>query len=152
MDVIRAFCVLADVFETHVGQMLADLLAQPGPEVVRDAALLAFAVPLAAAAGGVHRLINRVDDVGDGDQRAFAGELVAAIQGAIEAETGVKTELSTTGGTSDGRFISRICPQVIEFGPVNATIHKIDEHVKVADIEPLKNIYRRTLEGLEALA
>jgi succinyl-diaminopimelate desuccinylase len=79
------------------------------------------------------------------------GELVAAIQGAIEAETGVKTELSTTGGTSDGRFISRICPQVIEFGPVNATIHKIDEHVTVADIEPLKNIYRRTLEGLEAL-
>ncbi|MFD0667472.1 succinyl-diaminopimelate desuccinylase [Ramlibacter sp. MAHUQ-53] len=79
------------------------------------------------------------------------GELVGAIQQAIRTETGVETELSTTGGTSDGRFISRICPQVIEFGPVNASIHKIDEHVTVADIEPLKNIYRRTLEQLNAL-
>jgi succinyl-diaminopimelate desuccinylase len=78
------------------------------------------------------------------------GELVGAIQDAIRGETGLETELSTTGGTSDGRFISRICPQVIEFGPVNASIHKIDEHVRVADIEPLKNIYRRTLENLEA--
>ncbi len=55
--------------------------------------------------------------------------------------------LSTTGGTSDGRFIAKICPQVIEFGPVNASIHKIDEHVEVASIEPLKNIYRRVLES-----
>ncbi|HEY1228862.1 MAG TPA: succinyl-diaminopimelate desuccinylase [Ramlibacter sp.] len=78
------------------------------------------------------------------------GELVGAMQQAIRAETGIETELSTTGGTSDGRFISRICPQVVEFGPVNATIHKIDEHVRVADIEPLKNIYRRTLELLDA--
>ncbi|NEK56058.1 M20/M25/M40 family metallo-hydrolase, partial [Rhizobium leguminosarum] len=60
------------------------------------------------------------------------------------------TELSTTGGTSDGRFIARVCPQVIELGPPNATIHKIDEHVVVADVEPLKNIYRRTLERLNA--
>jgi succinyl-diaminopimelate desuccinylase len=73
------------------------------------------------------------------------------VQSAILEETGLETELSTTGGTSDGRFISRICPQVIEFGPVNATIHKIDEHVRVADIEPLKNIYRRTLEQLDRL-
>jgi succinyl-diaminopimelate desuccinylase len=80
------------------------------------------------------------------------GELVGAVQAAIRAETGVETELSTTGGTSDGRFISRICPQVIEFGPINASIHKIDEHVRVADIEPLKNIYRRTLEHLDRLA
>jgi succinyl-diaminopimelate desuccinylase len=78
------------------------------------------------------------------------GELVAAVQQAIRSETGLATELSTTGGTSDGRFISRICPQVIEFGPINATIHKIDEHVAVADIEPLKNIYRRVLENLNA--
>jgi succinyl-diaminopimelate desuccinylase len=80
------------------------------------------------------------------------GELMGALRDAIGAETGIETELSTTGGTSDGRFISRICPQVIEFGPVNASIHKIDEHVRVADIEPLKNIYRRTLENLEAKA
>ncbi len=78
------------------------------------------------------------------------GDLVGAIQDAIRSETGIETELSTTGGTSDGRFISRICPQVIEFGPVNASIHKIDEHVAVADIEPLKNIYRRALENLES--
>jgi succinyl-diaminopimelate desuccinylase len=80
------------------------------------------------------------------------GELVGAIQQAIRGEAGIETELSTTGGTSDGRFISRICPQVIEFGPINASIHKIDEHVRVADIEPLKNIYRRTIENLEAQA
>jgi succinyl-diaminopimelate desuccinylase len=79
------------------------------------------------------------------------GDLVDAIGQSILDETGVKTTLSTTGGTSDGRFISRICPQVIEFGPINASIHKIDEHVAVADIEPLKNIYRRTLERLNAL-
>jgi succinyl-diaminopimelate desuccinylase len=80
------------------------------------------------------------------------GDLVTAVTQAILEETGVETELSTTGGTSDGRFISRICPQVIEFGPLNATIHKIDEHVVVADIEPLKNIYRGTLEHLEVVA
>ena len=78
------------------------------------------------------------------------GELVGAVQDAIHAETGVTTALSTTGGTSDGRFISRICPQVLEFGPLNASIHKIDEHVAVSDIEPLKNIYRRVLELLDA--
>lgn len=76
------------------------------------------------------------------------GDLVGAVQAAIRAETGMETELSTTGGTSDGRFIAQICPQVIECGPTNATIHKIDEHLPVADIEPLKNIYRRTLENL----
>mgnify|MGYP002775070576 CR=1 FL=1 len=80
------------------------------------------------------------------------GELVGAVQQAILAETGVTTELSTSGGTSDARFISRICPQVIEFGPINASIHQIDEHVLVADIEPLKNIYRRTLDNLNAQA
>jgi succinyl-diaminopimelate desuccinylase len=76
------------------------------------------------------------------------GTLSHALSAAIEAETGVKPALSTTGGTSDGRFIARICPQVIEFGPVNASIHKIDEHVDVASIEPLKNIYRGTLQRL----
>jgi succinyl-diaminopimelate desuccinylase len=78
------------------------------------------------------------------------GPLVAALSQAIHAETGLRTELSTTGGTSDGRFIAKVCPQVVEFGPVNASIHKIDEHVAVSAIEPLKNIYRRTLEQLLA--
>lgn len=80
------------------------------------------------------------------------GTLVEAVRAAILQETGITTELSTTGGTSDGRFIAQVCPQVIELGPPNATIHKIDEHVAVADIEPLKNIYRRTLDNLSRLA
>ena len=78
------------------------------------------------------------------------GDFVEVVQGAIQDVTGITTELSTTGGTSDGRFIAQICPQVIELGPPNASIHKIDEHVSVADIEPLKNIYRRILERLQA--
>jgi succinyl-diaminopimelate desuccinylase len=77
-----------------------------------------------------------------------AGTLSEALTAAIRAETGVEPALSTTGGTSDGRFIAKVCPQVIEFGPVNASIHKIDEHVDAASIEALKNIYRRTLETL----
>ncbi len=76
------------------------------------------------------------------------GTLSDALSSAILAETGITTELSTTGGTSDGRFIAQICPQVIEFGPPNASIHKIDEHIELRHIDPLKNIYRRTLEHL----
>jgi len=76
------------------------------------------------------------------------GDLSQALVDAIAAETGVTAELSTTGGTSDGRFIAKICPQVIEFGPGNATIHQIDERVEIASLEPLKNIYRRTLHTL----
>jgi succinyl-diaminopimelate desuccinylase len=79
------------------------------------------------------------------------GTLSDAVCGAIKQELGVTTELSTTGGTSDGRFIARICPQVIEFGPPNDSIHKIDEHIEVRYIDPLKNIYRRTLERLLTL-
>ena len=78
--------------------------------------------------------------------------LMDADQMNAQVNTPVETELSTTGGTSDGRFIAKICDQVVEFGPINASIHKIDEHVRVADIEPLKNIYRRTLEILDAAA
>jgi succinyl-diaminopimelate desuccinylase len=80
------------------------------------------------------------------------GPLVDAVREAIVTETGITTQLSTTGGTSDGRFIAQICPQVIELGPCNATIHKINEYVAVADIEPLKNIYRRELEILNRQA
>jgi succinyl-diaminopimelate desuccinylase len=75
-------------------------------------------------------------------------ELSQALADAIRAELGVEAELSTTGGTSDGRFIASICNQVIEFGPPNATIHKTNECIEVAWLEPLKNIYRRTLERL----
>jgi succinyl-diaminopimelate desuccinylase len=80
--------------------------------------------------------------------REGKGSLINAVRAAIHSETGLTTELSTTGGTSDGRFIAQICPQTIELGPPNATIHKINEYVEVADIEPLKNIYRRVLENL----
>ncbi|WP_175953400.1 succinyl-diaminopimelate desuccinylase [Burkholderia sp. BCC0405] len=78
------------------------------------------------------------------------GELSGALENAIRTETGITTELSTTGGTSDGRFIARICPQVIEFGPPNGSIHKIDEHIEVRFVDPLKNVYRRVLEQLIA--
>ncbi len=73
------------------------------------------------------------------------GTLVQTVQAAIQQVTGMQTELSTTGGTSDGRFIAQICPQVIELGPPNASIHKIDEHVALADLEPLKDIYKQVL-------
>ena len=76
------------------------------------------------------------------------GSLSQALGDAIEAECGIRPVLSTTGGTSDGRYIAPICEQVVEFGPINATIHKVDECVRVADIMPLKNIYLRTLKAL----
>jgi succinyl-diaminopimelate desuccinylase len=76
------------------------------------------------------------------------GALSTAVAAAIREATGRDTQLSTTGGTSDGRFIATICRQVIELGPPNASVHKIDEHIAVADLEPLKNIYRGALERL----
>jgi succinyl-diaminopimelate desuccinylase len=78
------------------------------------------------------------------------GELVSATLAAIKEITGVAAEVSTTGGTSDGRFIRRICPQVVEFGPVNQSIHRLNEHIELAAIEPLRRIYERVLEKLLA--
>jgi succinyl-diaminopimelate desuccinylase len=76
------------------------------------------------------------------------GDLVDAVGRAIKTVTGIETKLSTTGGTSDGRFLADICPQVIEFGPPNATIHKVNECIAVADIEPLSKIYEQVLVNL----
>jgi succinyl-diaminopimelate desuccinylase len=76
------------------------------------------------------------------------GALCERLSDAIHEVTGVTPELSTTGGTSDGRFIADICPQVVEFGPLNMSIHKINEHVAVENIEPLAAIYQKTLEKL----
>ncbi len=76
------------------------------------------------------------------------GSLADTLSSAIRVVTGIEAALSTSGGTSDGRFIAGICPQVVEFGPRNATIHKLNEHVEVADIEQLSSIYRLTLENL----
>ena len=76
------------------------------------------------------------------------GDLVDAVARAIKKVTGIDTELSTTGGTSDGRFIADICPQVIELGPTNATIHKINECIPLAELEALPKIYREILVNL----
>lgn len=78
------------------------------------------------------------------------GELVNAAKNAIRHVTGVETELSTSGGTSDGRFIAPTGAQVLELGVLNATIHQINEHVNVADLEPLAEIYEQILVGLLA--
>ncbi len=76
------------------------------------------------------------------------GTLVDAVVAAIQTEVGITPELSTTGGTSDGRFIAKICPQVIEFGPPNGSIHQVNEHIALGDIEPLTRVYHRVLENL----
>ncbi len=79
-----------------------------------------------------------------------AGPLVNALEGAIRQVLGVVPERSTTGGTSDGRFLATICRQVVEFGPPNGSIHKIDECVRLSDVDALKDVYRTTLETLLA--
>ena len=76
------------------------------------------------------------------------GDLVDAVARAIKKVTGIDTELSTTGGTSDGRFIADICPQVVELGPTNATIHKINECIRLEELEALPKIYREILVNL----
>ncbi len=78
------------------------------------------------------------------------GELVNAAKSAILNVTGVETKLSTSGGTSDGRFIAPTGAQVLELGVLNATIHQINEHVNVDDLEPLAEIYEQILENLLA--
>ena len=79
-----------------------------------------------------------------------AGELVEAAQHAIQSCAGIDTELATTGGTSDGRFIAPTGAQVLELGPVNESIHKIDEHVDVEQLDTLSAIYQAILEELLA--
>lgn len=110
----------------------------------------------------VDALKSRVHEVLDRHQLSYAiewslsghpfltepGTLSAALSDAIQSECGIRPTLSTTGGTSDGRFIARICSQVIEFGPPNASIHKIDENIQLDEMAPLAGIYRRVLETL----
>ncbi len=78
------------------------------------------------------------------------GKLVETLSAAIRDVTGATPEVSTTGGTSDGRFVAEVCPEVVEFGPVNASIHKINENVDLAAIEGLRKIYFGLLERLLA--
>jgi succinyl-diaminopimelate desuccinylase len=76
------------------------------------------------------------------------GSLHRALTAAVEAEFGITPVLSTTGGTSDGRYLATLCEQVMEFGVRNASAHKVDEWVDVDAIEPLARVYRRTLQAL----
>jgi succinyl-diaminopimelate desuccinylase len=80
------------------------------------------------------------------------GSLVDAVSSSIRTVTGTEPQLSTSGGTSDGRFIADICPQIVEIGPRNATIHKINEYVELKDLEQLPEIYRLTMERLLPLS
>jgi succinyl-diaminopimelate desuccinylase len=77
-----------------------------------------------------------------------AGELVDAARAAIAQVEGIETQLSTSGGTSDGRFIAPMGAQVMELGPINASIHQVDEHVGVEELDHLCDIYRCILERL----
>jgi len=77
-----------------------------------------------------------------------AGELVDATRSAVQDVCGYAPQLSTSGGTSDGRFIAPTGAQVVELGPLNATIHQVNEHVAVADLELLSRIYEKILEKL----
>jgi len=96
-----------------------------------------------------HELDYAIDWTGHGKPFLTArGRLVDVASASIEDALGRRPELSTTGGTSDGRFIADICSEIVELGPVNATIHKLNEHVAVADLEPLAAIYRGILERL----
>ena len=78
------------------------------------------------------------------------GRLVETLSAAIRDVTGATPEVSTTGGTSDGRFVAEFCPEVVEFGPVNASIHKLNEHVDLSAIESLREIYQNLLRRLLA--
>jgi succinyl-diaminopimelate desuccinylase len=76
------------------------------------------------------------------------GRLLEAVQGAVKTHTGRVPQPSTAGGTSDGRFIIDICPEILELGPVNASIHKLNEHIELAALEQLPRIYLDTLRAL----
>jgi len=76
------------------------------------------------------------------------GALVDALSASVRAVAGVQPALSTSGGTSDGRFLAGLAREVVEFGPLNDSIHKIDEHVRIADLEPLSIIYERTIRAV----
>ncbi len=115
-----------------------------------------------STASTVETLQARVHEILDGHQLDYdlkwelsgkpfltpKAELANAMSSAIKSVTAIEPELSTSGGTSDGRFIADICKQVVEFGPCNATIHKLNENVGVEEIEPLSKIYQLTLENL----
>jgi succinyl-diaminopimelate desuccinylase len=77
------------------------------------------------------------------------GPLVDAVSASVLSVAGVQPTLSTTGGTSDGRFLATLAHEVVEFGPLNDSIHTIDEHVRIADLEPLSRIYEQTILAVQ---
>jgi succinyl-diaminopimelate desuccinylase len=141
------------ISNAHAGTGAGNVV--PGSFVIDFNFRFATASTVEGLQSRVHRLLDRhgleYDIAWTLGARPFLtprGELCAALAAAVATTTGVATELSTTGGTSDGRFIADICPQLVEFGPVNASIHKIDECIAVADLEPLARIYELTFERL----
>ena len=127
----------------------------PGAAHVRFNFRFSTASTLESLQTRVHGILDRhgleYDLAWSYDGRPFLtskGDLVDAVARAIKKETGIDTELSTTGGTSDGRFIADICPQVVELGPTNATIHKVNECIPLQDLEVLPKIYRQILVEL----
>ncbi len=76
------------------------------------------------------------------------GRLVESLTRTVEHLTGQRPQLSTAGGTSDGRFIADICPEIVELGPVNVSIHKLNEHIAIADLNALSKIYQQALTDL----
>ena len=110
---------------------------------------------VAGLKAGVHAILDRhgidYDIAWSVSGRPFMtrrGALVQALAASIHAVTGVTTELSTTGGTSDGRFIADISAEVAELGPVNESIHKLNENIDIGAIDALKDIYRGAIERL----
>ena len=96
-----------------------------------------------------HRLDYSVEwTLGGKPFRSRSGRLIEVISEVIEKHTGRRPELSTSGGTSDARFIADICPEVVEFGPVNSSIHQLNEHIGLAELEKLPGIYLDTLRAL----
>jgi succinyl-diaminopimelate desuccinylase len=105
--------------------------------------------------GRVHSLLDRHDleyeihwTLGGAPFLTPRGRLVQVLEDSVRTVAGIEPELSTSGGTSDGRFIADICPEVVELGPINASIHKVDEHIAIADLEPLAAIYGEAVRRL----
>jgi succinyl-diaminopimelate desuccinylase len=126
------------------GTLELDFNFRHAPQSPREDLERAFAAILAR-----HRLEHEIRWTGAGKPYLTArGRLVDVAGAAIREVCGIAPELSCTGGTSDGRFIADICAEVVELGPVNASIHKLNERVAVADLEPLSAVYRGILERL----
>ena len=126
------------------GTLELDFNFRYAPVHTRDDLERAFLAILAR-----HGIDHEIRWTGSGKPYLTArGRLVDVAGAAIREVCGIAPEISCTGGTSDGRFIAEICTEVVELGPVNATIHKLNERVAVADLEPLAAIYRGILERL----